>query len=43
MENNETYATSPAAIREAYLENLNEFLDFCRKQCRRAVVWTSAC
>lgn len=38
MENNETYITSPAAIREAYLENLNEFLDFCRKQCQSSGV-----
>ncbi|GAB5500328.1 MAG: DUF58 domain-containing protein [Pseudohongiellaceae bacterium] len=38
MENNETYTTSPAAIREAYLENLNEFLDFCRKQCQSSGV-----
>jgi uncharacterized protein (DUF58 family) len=38
MENNETYTTSPAAIREAYLENLNEFLEFCRKQCQSSGV-----
>jgi len=34
MENNETYITSPAAIRKAYLDNLNEFLDKCKKQCQ---------
>lgn len=38
MESNETYTTSPAAIREAYLENLNEFLEFCRKQCQSSGV-----
>lgn len=34
MESNESFITSPAAIREAYLKNLNEFLDYCRKQCQ---------
>lgn len=34
MEHNESYITSPAAIRSAYLENLNEFLDYCKKQCQ---------
>jgi uncharacterized protein (DUF58 family) len=34
MENNESYITSPAAIRSAYLENLNEYLSFCKKQCQ---------
>ncbi len=38
MENNDTYITSPAAIRKAYLENLNEFLDFCRKKCQSSGV-----
>lgn len=38
MENNETYITSPAAIRKAYLENLNEFLSFCRKKCQSSGV-----
>lgn len=38
MENNESYITSPAAIREAYLENLNEFLAFCKKQCQSSGV-----
>ena len=36
MENQETYITSPAAIREAYLENLNEYLSFCKKKCQRS-------
>ncbi|MDX1490667.1 MAG: DUF58 domain-containing protein [Pseudohongiellaceae bacterium] len=30
----ESYITSPAAVREAYLENLNGFLDKCRKKCQ---------
>lgn len=38
MENKETYITSPAAIRKAYLENLNEFLNFCRKECQSSGV-----
>jgi uncharacterized protein (DUF58 family) len=38
MENNETFTTSPAAIRNAYLENLNEFLTFCKKQCQSSGV-----
>jgi uncharacterized protein (DUF58 family) len=38
MENNESYITSPAAIREAYLENLNEFLSFCKKKCQSSGV-----
>lgn len=38
MESNESYTTSPAAIRNAYLKNLNEFLDFCRKQCQSSGV-----
>lgn len=38
LENNESYITSPAAIRQAYLKNLQEFLDFCRKQCQSSGV-----
>ncbi len=38
MENSETYITSPMAIRKAYLENLNEFLSYCKKQCQRSGV-----
>lgn len=38
MENNESYITSPAAIREAYLENINEFLAYCKKQCQSSGV-----
>ncbi|MFT4862592.1 MAG: hypothetical protein ACI95C_001813 [Pseudohongiellaceae bacterium] len=38
MENDESYITSPAAIRSAYLENLNEYLAFCKKQCQRSGV-----
>lgn len=34
----ETYITSPAAIRDAYLENLNQFLAFCKKQCQSSGV-----
>lgn len=38
MESNESYITSPAAIRKAYLENLNEFLSYCKKQCQSSGV-----
>jgi len=38
MENNESYITSPAAIREAYLKNLEDFLVYCRKQCQSSGV-----
>ena len=38
MEDDESYNTSPAAIRKAYLENLNEFLSYCRKQCQSSGV-----
>ena len=34
----ESYITSPAAIRDAYLENLNQFLGFCKKQCQSSGV-----
>mgnify|MGYP001949123999 CR=1 FL=1 len=34
MENSESYITSPAAIRQAYLDNINEFLNHCKKQCQ---------
>ncbi len=34
----ETYITSPAAIRDAYLENINQFLAFCKKQCQSSGV-----
>jgi len=38
MENSESYITSPAAIRKAYLENLQEFLGYCRKKCQSSGV-----
>ncbi|MGE4629894.1 MAG: DUF58 domain-containing protein [Pseudohongiellaceae bacterium] len=38
MENNESYITSPAAIRKAYLHNLNEFLSYCKKKCQSSGV-----
>ena len=34
METAETHITSPAAIRNAYLENLNNYLNDCRKRCQ---------
>ncbi len=38
MENNESYITTPATIRKAYLQNLNEFLSYCKKQCQTSGV-----
>ena len=38
MEDDESYITSPASIRKAYLKNLNEFLSYCRKQCQSSGV-----
>ena len=38
VEEGESYITSPASIRKAYLENLNEFLSYCRKKCQSSGV-----
>ena len=38
MEDYESYTTSPAAIRQAYLDNLNGFLAYCRKKCQSSGV-----
>jgi uncharacterized protein (DUF58 family) len=38
METAETHITSPAAIRNAYLDNLNAYLDDCRKRCQTSGV-----
>jgi uncharacterized protein (DUF58 family) len=38
MENNESFITTPATIRKSYLDNLNEFLSFCKKQCQTSGV-----
>ncbi|MEX0964135.1 MAG: DUF58 domain-containing protein [Pseudohongiellaceae bacterium] len=38
MESDEKFITTPQAIRKAYLENLNEFLAFCKKQCQSSGV-----
>ncbi len=34
MESSERFTTSPAAVRKSYLEHVNTFLDFCRRECR---------
>ena len=34
LESRETHITSPAAVRKAYLQNLGEFLDYCRQRCQ---------
>jgi uncharacterized protein (DUF58 family) len=33
-ETRESFITSPGAIRKSYLENLNQYLSYCRKQCQ---------
>ena len=38
MEDGESYTTSPVAIQQAYLDNLNEFLSYCRKKCQSSGV-----
>lgn len=38
METGEKHITSPAAIRNAYLENLNNYLEDCRKRCQTSGV-----
>lgn len=37
-ENSETFITSPASIRDAYLENLNNYLSYCKKKCQSSGV-----
>ncbi len=37
-ESREAFITTPASVREAYLENVNAFLANCKKQCQRAGV-----
>jgi uncharacterized protein (DUF58 family) len=38
METGETHLTSPQAIRNAYLDNLQRYLDECRKKCQSSGV-----
>ena len=38
MENDESFITTPATIRKSYLDNLNEFLSYCKKQCQTSGV-----
>ncbi len=37
-ENSETFITSPASIRAAYLENFNNYLNYCKKKCQSSGV-----
>ena len=37
-ETGEAFITTPASVREAYLDNVNRFLDDCKNQCQRAGV-----
>jgi uncharacterized protein (DUF58 family) len=37
-ETGEAFIATPASVREAYLDNVNRFLDDCKKQCQRAGV-----
>ena len=34
-ETNESFITTPPAVRDAYLENLNNYLEYCKKTCQR--------
>ncbi|MGJ8689912.1 MAG: DUF58 domain-containing protein [Gammaproteobacteria bacterium] len=34
-ETNESFITTPPAVRDAYLENLNNYLEYCKKACQR--------
>lgn len=38
LETGERYLTTPGAIRDSYLENLQLYLDYCRTQCQRGGV-----
>jgi len=38
METSESHITSPGAIRNAYLENLGRYLEFCRTECQKGAV-----
>ena len=37
-ESSETFITSPASIRDAYLENFNNYLSYCKKKCQSSGV-----
>jgi uncharacterized protein (DUF58 family) len=37
-ETRESFITQPQSIRDAYLENLGKYLEFCRKQCQSSGV-----
>jgi uncharacterized protein (DUF58 family) len=38
METRDSHITSPAAIRNVYLENLGRYLEYCRSECQKAAV-----
>lgn len=38
METRDSHVTSPGAIRNAYLENLGRYLDYCRSECQKGAV-----
>ncbi len=38
MESGDTHITTPGAIRNSYLEQLREYLDYCRTECQRGAV-----
>lgn len=37
-ETSETFITTPPAVRDAYIENLNKYLDYCKKKCQSSGV-----
>lgn len=38
METGDTHITTPGAIRQSYLEQLGQYLDYCRTECQRGAV-----
>ena len=37
-ESSETFITTPPAVRDSYLENLNKYLEYCKKKCQSSGV-----
>lgn len=37
-ETSESLITNPAAVRDAYIDNLNTYLEYCKKKCQRSGV-----
>ncbi len=37
-ETSDTFITTPPAVRDSYIENLNKYLDYCKKKCQSSGV-----